>query len=274
MNYLKPILSSNLKPILYLLVVILARVFFWTLFFRLGFSAIIPLFIDVFLIFYLYFLYLEKPISTHFSGKNVLDSFLEFINGFIFGVVFALIILSFFWALDSYILYGLNFSAFSITSILYVLLLSLHEEIMFRGILQTYLQKYVGVIFAIVISSIMFGLFHLANRPLIGALAVGCTLGVLCGVLYTVKTSITLIWGFHASINVVIQSIGWFQFEDLEKLPIPSTVAGPMYITGGIYGPWASPATLTLVALIVYFLFKCNKHAFIERTSNKNKEST
>lgn len=100
-----------------------------------------------------------------------------------------------------------------ITCIFVVLIIPLIEEIIFRGFLQNWLLNFFGRKRAIIITAIIFSLFHFSVSQGYGNVEIIPTLFVLAcflGFIYARQKSIYASWGLHATfngINVLFMSI-------------------------------------------------------------------
>lgn len=81
----------------------------------------------------------------------------------------------------------------------YLVLTALPEELLFRGILFRLVERGLGTVAALVISSLLFGAIHLANphATLIGALGTAASGGVLLSAAYLLTRNLWLAIGIH-----------------------------------------------------------------------------
>lgn len=80
------------------------------------------------------------------------------------------------------------------------------EELLFRGLLQTYLKKHMHVKFAIAVSAIVFALFHLTASQGTGNIPLSVSLFVLggfLGFLYEKQASLFASIGLHMTFNTI-----------------------------------------------------------------------
>lgn len=133
------------------------------------------------------------------------------------------------------------------------------EEIICRGVLFRIVEEGLGTWIALAISALFFGLAHLGNpnATLWSALAIAVEAGLLFGLIYQVTRSLYLCMGLHAAWNIAegplfgvpvsgLPSHGW----------LDSTLTGPEWLTGGAFGPEASPVALAacLLAALPFLL--------------------
>ncbi len=95
---------------------------------------------------------------------------------------------------------------FAVTVMLIVLVVPLLEEILFRGFLQTWIKQHLGTLYAILITSIIFSLFHFSVSQgldnvelLLSLFLLSCFLGFLRERQHSLYASI----GLHATFNAV-----------------------------------------------------------------------
>ena len=126
---------------------------------------------------------------------------------------------------------------------------ALIEEFIFRLIALRLLERSFGTAWALVISSLLFGLAHLGNAgasPLIGIM-LGVELGLLLGAAYLLTRRIWLCTATHLAWNFVqgvVFSIavsgqtgdGWLR----------GTLTGPDWLTGGVFGAEGSAVSFVL----------------------------
>ncbi|HEY2026599.1 MAG TPA: type II CAAX endopeptidase family protein [Gemmatimonadaceae bacterium] len=133
---------------------------------------------------------------------------------------------------------------------------ALSEELLCRGYLLTVVRERVGTTGAVVMTSVVFGLLHVFNN---GATFESVTLVALAGVfLASVRVaydSLYAAWAAHTAWNWVMAVplhaavSGWW----LETPDYRTVSAGPVWITGGAWGPEGGVAAgLGMVAGLAY----------------------
>ena len=135
---------------------------------------------------------------------------------------------------------------------------ALFEELLSRGYLLAVLREWLGWGWAVALTSVGFGLLHLANP---GATPGSLTLVTLAGfflaaVLYVTR-SLYAAWAAHFAWNwtlavVFHASVSGYPFESPDYRYVD---AGPDWATGGVWGPEGGiPAVLGMVAGIAVLL--------------------
>lgn len=136
------------------------------------------------------------------------------------------------------------------------------EEALFRGyILQTFARSGLAW-FAILMTSLFFGLVHLGN-PNAGYISTANTMlaGIWFGVAYLKTRDLWFVWGLHLVWNWMQGAVFGIEVSgltDITKAPaFVETDSGPAWLTGGDYGIEGSIActvALILSTLAIHFL--------------------
>ena len=136
------------------------------------------------------------------------------------------------------------------------------EELVFRGVLMRLLWEAFGLRVGLVVSAVVFGLAHLANpgHDWVGPVYIVFEAGLLLGGLYALTGRLWASIGAHAGWNFTQGYVFGAQVSATEvhghllnAVPAPGV---PALLTGGAFGPEASPAcvvvgTLAGVAVVV-----------------------
>jgi uncharacterized protein len=141
------------------------------------------------------------------------------------------------------------------------------EEILFRGIIFRITEEKLGSVIALVISSALFGVIHLANKnaTLFSAISIGLQAGFLCCYVLTRKLWLPIFlhigWNF-AEGGIFGAAISGNETTSL----IVSKISGPVIFTGGSFGPENSVfATLyCLIAAIVILYISIKKGNLVQ----------
>jgi uncharacterized protein len=126
---------------------------------------------------------------------------------------------------------------------------ALIEELLFRLLLLRLLERSFGTAWALVISSLLFGLAHLGNAgatPLIG-LMLGIELGLLFGAAYLLTRRIWLCTSLHLSWNFVQGAVFSIAVSGhLGEGWLRGSLTGPTWLTGGAFGVEGSVVAVVL----------------------------
>jgi membrane protease YdiL (CAAX protease family) len=143
--------------------------------------------------------------------------------------------------------------------IVYVLV-GFQEELFFRGYVMQNIADGLNMVWAVVISSLNFSLFHFANPGYSWMAFIGLLLsGVFIALGYVYTRQLWLPFGIHLGWNFFEGAIFGFQVSGLEGMPrlIVQTVSGPTLMTGGSFGPEAGMVLLPalLVGTLLIYLY-------------------
>ncbi|GAB3442125.1 hypothetical protein GCM10027570_09130 [Streptomonospora sediminis] len=153
------------------------------------------------------------------------------------------------------------------------------EEVLFRGVVFRILEERTGTVIALAASSVLFGATHLVNTnaTLWGTLSIALTGGILMAAGYVLTRSLWLPiglhfgWNFtHAGIFGVVQSASDTAPDGL----LNTTLSGSPLLTGGTFGPEASPVAL-LVCLVpaVFLLYRAARTGQIRRRPRRGADA-
>jgi membrane protease YdiL (CAAX protease family) len=125
------------------------------------------------------------------------------------------------------------------------------EEALLRGYPLQALGEAWGAGIAVVVTSVLFGLLHLAN-PGIGVLSVAnvAVAGLLLGVVYVRTLSLWWATGAHLGWNWAHGYVADVPVSGLEVVDAPlyeGVAAGPHWLGGGAFGPEGSVVTTVVV---------------------------
>ena len=133
------------------------------------------------------------------------------------------------------------------------------EEVLFRGILYRITEQHLGTRIALVISALLFSVFHLTNE---GANFVTFLFVAAWGVMLALMFSLTRrLWFpifFHAGWNFAMVFFGTITSGMDEFIPyslFQSELQGPNLLTGGAFGPENSIITIALTLILVVALY-------------------
>lgn len=127
------------------------------------------------------------------------------------------------------------------------------EEVLFRGIILRHLETLIGTLGALVLTSGLFGLLHIANDDAtwFSSFAIALEAGLLLGGAYLLTRRLWLAIGIHAAWNF---TQGW-----LFSIPVSGGEApmgllitrrvGPDWLTGGDFGLEASAVAMVVATL-------------------------
>lgn len=139
---------------------------------------------------------------------------------------------------------------------------SLVEEVAFRGYPFQRLIDAIGPTLATLVVSVFFALMHLFNTSANAASTLVTILaGWLLSIAYLRTRALWLPWGFHfgwtASMGILfgLPVTGLTVFSPV----ITANTVGPVWLTGGVYGPEASALAVFLFPVLILILFKITR---------------
>jgi len=148
------------------------------------------------------------------------------------------------WVMGIYRMDGLNPVSFLVPAIASALSSGFLEELLFRGALFRIVEEWLGSWISIIVSSVVFGLVHLANpdATLTGAIFISVEAGLLLAAAYMVTRRLWMSIGFHVSWNYTQSAIfgGIVSGGIAEPGLIKPILEGPDLLTGGQFGLEAS----------------------------------
>jgi membrane protease YdiL (CAAX protease family) len=118
------------------------------------------------------------------------------------------------------------------------------EELLFRGILFRFVEKYTGTWIALVATGVLFGLTHLfnAHASLWGAMAIALEAGGLLTAAYVATRKLWVPIGVHFGWNFAAAGIFGTEVSGngTPQGLLDAATSGPSIITGGDFGPEGS----------------------------------
>ncbi|MGI5171139.1 CPBP family intramembrane glutamic endopeptidase [Spirillospora sp. CA-253888] len=141
---------------------------------------------------------------------------------------------------------------------------SVTEELLFRGVLFRIAEERLGTWWSLALTSALFGLMHMVNpdATVWGAVAISLSAGVALAAVYAATRDLWVPIGLHFGWNFVQGGVfgtavsGTGENEGLLR----GELSGPDLLTGGKFGPEASPPTVLLgVLLTAVFLWVAHR---------------
>jgi membrane protease YdiL (CAAX protease family) len=134
------------------------------------------------------------------------------------------------------------------------------EELMFRGVLFRIIEERIGTWMALALTSVLFGLCHLLNpdATLWGAIAIAIEAGGTLGAAYAATRKLWVPIGLHFGWNFAEAGIFGTEVSGNGKTEglLHGVTSGPAVLTGGQFGPEASPYAVVFgVLLTIVFVW-------------------
>jgi CAAX protease family protein len=138
------------------------------------------------------------------------------------------------------------------------------EELMFRGVLFRIIEERTGTWTALALTGVLFGLFHLTNpdATVWGAIAIAIEAGGTLAAAYAATRTLWVPIGLHFGWNFAEAGIFGTEVSGNGKTEglLHGVTSGPALLTGGRFGPEASPYTVVFgVLLTIVFLWLAHR---------------
>lgn len=143
------------------------------------------------------------------------------------------------------------------------------EEILFRGVIFRWVERFAGTWVGLFVSSALFGAAHLANPAATwtSTIFIAVEAGVLLGGVYMLTRNLWVAIGLHAAWNFTQGGIFGVPVSGLpENGVIDSKLTGPELLSGGPFGLEASIIALTIAtAAGVWFIVRAIRAGHVIR---------
>jgi hypothetical protein len=139
------------------------------------------------------------------------------------------------------------------------------EELVYRCLLFRLLERASGTGVALAIQAVVFALMHIANveqgtaGDVMAMLVSVALLGLLWAGLFVLTRNLWVVAANHAAWNftILLSGLPLSGIEDWRALaPIESRLAGPGWLTGGMFGPESSLLVIVSIAVAVALLLR------------------
>jgi membrane protease YdiL (CAAX protease family) len=128
------------------------------------------------------------------------------------------------------------------------------EELIFRGILFRIIEERTGTLIAMTLTGVVFGLMHLVNpdASLWGAIAITIEAGFMLAAAYAATRTLWVPIGLHFGWNFAAAGIFGTVVSGNGKPQglLDGVTSGPALLTGGDFGPEASPYAVVFGLLL------------------------
>lgn len=157
-----------------------------------------------------------------------------------------------------------NYSVLKINPVSFILIpfaimftVAIIEEILVRGIIFRIVEEKLGSYISLTISSVLFGVFHLANPhgTLISGICI-TTAGFMLGAAFIYSRNLWMPIALHFAWNFTQSGIYGAVTSGNEKTSslLEAKIQGPEFITGGAFGPEGSIQAILFCALATILL--------------------
>jgi len=153
-----------------------------------------------------------------------------------------------------------RFGAEYAPAFIFYVCIGIMEELLCRVVVFRLVEEAGGTMVAIVISGLLFGFAHAANdgATFASCLCIALEAGVLFALAYALTRNLWLCAGIHLGWNFAEGEIfgGAVSGVEAKRAMIKSTLAGPDYLTGGVFGLEASAVTVVVCGVICLALWR------------------
>lgn len=225
------------------------------------------------LTYYFFFKYFEKRKVAEVNLSKLPQAILY---GFFFGFGLISLVVITLYTMNCYTIIDINRLSMLIKPLMLFIVMGVLEEIIFRGIIYRILENMLGTIFALIISSLLFGFVHFSNPGfnIFSGLTIALELGLLTGIIYSSTRNIWCPIFLHIGWNFsfVFYGVTVSGANDFTSF-IESNISGYSIFTGGEFGPENSVITIiySLIAFAMLFQFGRKKGSFISRLATSSK---
>ncbi len=180
--------------------------------------------------------------------------------GFLVGFILQSFVILVIYIGGGYSILRVNPASFLLPGFMIALSSGIFEEILFRGIIFRLTEEKLGSTIAIIISALIFGLMHLANKnsSIYSAVAIAIEAGVLLAASYIYSKNLWLPIFLHFAWNFAEAGIygAVISGNTINKSLFTSKFTGPDFLTGGAFGPENSiQAVLLCLAVGIIFIW-------------------
>lgn len=139
------------------------------------------------------------------------------------------------------------------------------EELVYRCLLFRLLERAWGTKLALVVQAVLFALQHIENvdqggiRDVVTMLVAVTVVGLLWAGVFVLARNLWVVAANHAAWNftILLSGMPLSGIEDWRKLaPLESRLAGPDWLTGGIFGPESSLLVIASTTVVVVLLLR------------------
>lgn len=213
----------------------------------------------------------EKRAVTEFASKGLANNlFIGAVIGFTLQSLTILVM----YLNGNYSITKVNPISFILIPFALMFTVAIIEEILVRGIIFRIMEEKLGSYVSLTISSVLFGVFHLANPygTLISSICI-TTAGFLMGAAFIYSRNLWMPIALHFAWNFTQSGIYGAITSGNEKTKslFKVKIQGPEFITGGEFGPEGSIQAIVFCALgTIVLLILCQKNNKIIKPYWKN----
>lgn len=201
--------------------------------------------------------YLLKRAGISFRNLGFKVNFNQLLQAFILGGIFIALAFFAFGIFDLIKTKPLDFNGSEFLTItLFLFVAALCEEIIFRGFFMKMMQKYVGDFWAVIVSSLIFSLFHgfNPNVTFVGLLEIFLA-GIAIAYAYFKTGNIWFVTVMHFAWNYVQTLLGFnvsgqdfYSFLEFSKIEESGITGGKFGFEGSVFSPIVEVITIYILS--------------------------
>lgn len=201
--------------------------------------------------------YFLKRTGIPFRNLGFKVNFNQFLQAFILGGVFIALAFVAFGIFDLIETKPLAFNGSEFLTItLFLFVAALCEEIIFRGFFMKMMQKYVGDFWAVILSSLIFSLFHVFNPNVtfVGLLEIFLA-GIAIAYAYFKTGNIWFVTVMHFAWNYIQTLLGFnvsgqdfYSFLEFSKIEESGITGGKFGFEGSVFSPIVEVITIYILS--------------------------
>jgi membrane protease YdiL (CAAX protease family) len=197
----------------------------------------------------LFFKKYDKRAITEFSAKGLAKNLTI---GILIGFVLQSFTILVMYLNGNYSVVNINPVSFILIPFAIMFTVAIIEEILVRGIIFRIVEEKLGSYISLTISSVLFGIFHLANPhgTIISGICI-TTAGFMLGAAFIYSRNLWMPIALHFAWNFTQSGIFGAITSGNEKTSslLEAKIQGPEFITGGEFGPEGSIQAIVFCAL-------------------------
>lgn len=202
----------------------------------------------------------DKRVITEFAPKGLAKNLF---TGITIGFVLQSLTILVMFLDGNYSILKFNPISFILIPFAIMFTVAIIEEILVRGIIFRIMEEKLGSYISLSISSVLFGVLHLANPhgTLISAICI-MTAGFLFGAAFIYSRNLWMPIAIHFAWNFTQSGIYGAITSGNEKTNslVEAQIQGPEFITGGAFGPEGSIQAIVFCAVAtILLLLLCHK---------------
>lgn len=207
----------------------------------------------------------EQRAPRELQGPHAFE---EFLAGAALGVIYITVVMGVLALFGGYQVTGVAITTGLVVGLMLGVGAAFAEEVLFRGFMLRLLDKAYGTPTALTVVALLFGLIHLLNGVTTGevswwgAVAIVLEAGFLLNAAYCLTRRLWFVIGLHLAWNFMLSGVFGLPVSGIDAGGgfLQGTVSGPVWLTGGTFGPEGSVIAVVFgLGLGVFLLAKAQQ---------------